>query len=70
MDELPPKAVLTGPYGSYESFFECEDRSVVHHRMLTLTPGIVPVNAYADFQRFLSDVAKADRTAVVLRQAQ
>jgi hypothetical protein len=70
VDELPPKAVLTGPYGSYESSFECEDRSVVHHRMLTLTPGIVPVSAYADFQRFLSDVAKLDRTAVVLRQAQ
>jgi hypothetical protein len=70
VDELPPKAVLTGPYGSYESSFECEGRAVVHHRMLTLTPGIVPVNAYADFQRFLSDVAKADRTAVVLRRSQ
>lgn len=70
MEELPPKAVLTGPYGSYESSFECEGRSVVHHRMFTLNLGIVPVNAYADFQRFLSDVAKADRTAVVLRQAQ
>jgi hypothetical protein len=68
VDELPPKTSLAGRYGSYESSFEWNGRSVIRHRRLTLAPGIVPVGAYADFQGFLSDVAKADRTAVVLRK--
>jgi hypothetical protein len=67
-EELPPKAVLAGPYGSYESSYEVAGRSVVRHRRFMLTPGIVPVGAYHEFQKFLSDVAKADRTAVVLRR--
>jgi hypothetical protein len=68
VDELPPKAVLAGPYGSYESSFEWAGRSVVRHRKFALIPQPVPPGAYAHFQEFLSDVAKADRTAVVLRK--
>ncbi len=41
---------------------------MIRHRRLTLNPGIVPVGAYAGLQGFLSDVAKADRTAVVLKR--
>lgn len=67
-EELPPKAVLAGPYGSYENSFEVSGQSVLRHRALKLTPAIVPVSEYANLKKFLSDVAKADRTAVVLQR--
>jgi hypothetical protein len=69
-EELPPKAVLAGPYGSYESTYVLNGGSIVRHRELRLTPVIVPVTKYAELQKFLSDVTKADRSAVVLRSAQ
>ena len=69
VDELPQKTALAGPFGSYENFFETSGQSVLCHRTLRLVPQIVSVSAYPAFQKFLSDVAIADRTAVVLRQA-
>jgi hypothetical protein len=70
VDELPARVELASPYGRYSSACEVRDGAVVTHRVLQLEDRIVPVGEYAALRKFLSDVAKADRSSVVLRQAE
>lgn len=69
VDEMPPRSELSSPYGSYSSVVEVAEGAVVVRRELRLVDREVPVSEYEALRKFLSDVAKADRSAVVLRQA-
>jgi hypothetical protein len=68
VDELPPKTALAGPYGSYENSFVVAGPLLTRHRTLRFASEIVPASAYAGLQKFLADVAKIDRTAVILKR--
>lgn len=67
VEELPARVELQSTYGRYESSYEAKDATVVAHRVLRLEERIVPVGEYAALRKFLQEVAKADRSAVVLR---
>ncbi len=69
-DEIPSPVELAGPYGRYASTCEVRDGVVVTHRVLQLEDKTVPVSEYAALRKFFTDVAKADRSSVVLRQAE
>ncbi len=67
VEELPARVELQSTYGRYESSYETKGATVVARRVLRLEECIVPVGEYAALRKFLQEVAKADRSAVVLR---
>jgi hypothetical protein len=69
-EELPDKALLQSPYGSYESAYTVGEGTVVVRRTLRLEDRTVPVAEYAALRKFLQDVAKADHASVILRRAE
>jgi len=68
IEEMPAKTELSSIYGRYESSYEKTEGSVIARRSLQLEDRIVPVAEYAALKKFLGDVAKADRSSVVVRQ--
>jgi hypothetical protein len=70
VDELPDRSEVKSPYGHYESSYVTADDTVVVHRTLKLEDCLVPVSEYAALRKFFGDVAKADRSSVVLRRVE
>ncbi len=68
IEEMPVRAELNSPYGRYESSYARVGDTVVARRTLQLADLEVPVAEYAALRKFLGDVAKADRSSLVLRQ--
>jgi Domain of Unknown Function with PDB structure (DUF3857)/Transglutaminase-like superfamily len=69
VEELPRKASLQTPYGTYERTYEVKDNQIIARRTFRMNKVLVSSSDYANFRKFLADVAKADRNAVVLRRA-
>ena len=68
VEEMPKAVQLQSAFGRYSCAYETSDRTLVVHRSLQLEDRIVPVAEYAALKKFLGEVAKADRSSVVLRQ--
>ncbi len=68
VEEMPKAVQLQTPYGTYSSAYDFAERTVVVQRTLRLEDRTVPVAEYAALRKFLGDVAKADRSSLVLRQ--
>lgn len=69
IDEVPGKISIESPYGNYQASFEMQDGALVMKRMVTINRQQVPAEDYAKLRHFLSDIAKADRSSVLLKQA-
>jgi hypothetical protein len=68
VDELPKRESIQTPFGSYERFYELKDARIVSHRTFKLNKVTVQPSEYPAFRKFIYDVAKCDRSTVVLRQ--
>jgi hypothetical protein len=68
VDELPKPESFQTAYGSYERTYEVKPDGIVARRVFKLNRLTVPAAEYSAFRKFLSDVAKSDRSAVVLRR--
>ncbi len=68
VDELPKRESIQTPYGSYERIYELNDTGIISHRTFKLNKGVVQPSEYPAFRKFIYDVAKCDRSTVVLRQ--
>lgn len=66
-DELPAARNLETTYGSYTLRFESSGPTIVMHRLLVMPKKLIPTGEYGALQQFLSDIARADRTSVLLR---
>ena len=67
VEELPTGASLTTAYGRYESVITVDGKKITLVRRLELKAQIVPAADYAKLKKFLSDIGKADRAAILLR---
>lgn len=68
IDELPAQTSLDSPYGICRMTYAVTGETLVLKRAVVLNQMIVPVQDYAKLRQFLSDLAKADRTSVLLKR--
>jgi hypothetical protein len=68
VDELPGKTSLNTAYGSYEISFALAQGSVVMSRTVLLNRLEVPATDYANLRKFFIDMARADRTSILLKR--
>lgn len=66
-EELPAPAHLQSRFGTYERKVVVEGGKLMFQRRLEVLPQEVAVSDYASLRSFFADVARADRTAVLLR---
>jgi len=67
IDELPAKISLESPYGSCQMAFEISGETLRLRRLVVINQGTIPVADYGKLRQFLSDLAKADRTSLLLK---
>lgn len=68
VEELPQPTEIDSVYGYYSCQFERVADGIAARTTLLLSYRVVPAAEYSALRKFLGDVAKADRAAVVLRQ--
>jgi len=68
-EELPATVKLQSPYGDYETTCTTEQQTVVLRRRLSLNKIEVPVADYEKLKKFLADIARADRSSVLLKSS-
>ncbi len=68
VDELPKHESIQTPFGSYERVYELKEGGVVSRRTFRLNKVVVQPSEYPAFRKFIYDVAKCDRSTVVLRR--
>ncbi len=66
-EELPAPAHLQSRFGTYERKVAIEDGKLMFRRRLEVVPQEVAISDYASLRSFFAEVARADRTAVLLR---
>jgi len=66
-DELPAAVSLQTEYGSFTSHGELKEGMLVYSRRLEIKGKMVPASEYPKVKKFFSDLAKADRAAVMLK---
>ena len=67
LEEIPASTSLDSAYGRYENVVKVDGQKITLVRHLELKSLIVPAAEYAKLKKFLSDIGKADRTAILLR---
>lgn len=67
VDEVPPAISFESPYGTYQASFAVEHDSLVMKRTVLINRIQVPADDYAKLRRFFSDIARADRSSVMLK---
>lgn len=67
VEELPASTKLDSPYGNYALTSSVEQGTVVLRRTITFNKVTVPVDDYEKLKKFLSDIARADRSSVLLK---
>jgi hypothetical protein len=67
-EELPAASKLESPYGKYEQTCAVEQGAVVLRRTITFNKVEVPVADYDKLKKYLSDLARADRSSVLLKR--
>lgn len=67
VDEVPAKTSLESPYGSCHMTYEVSGESLLLKRAVILNQATIPIADYAKLRQFLSDIAKADRTSLLLK---
>lgn len=68
VDELPAPTVLESTYGSCRMTYETIGEAMVLKRVVVLNQSTIPVADYAKLRQFLGDIAKADRTSLLLKR--
>jgi hypothetical protein len=69
IEDIPAPVKKTSTYGSFERAIEVRDGSeIVLRRRLQLKAQILPAADYAKLRAFLTEAARADKAAVVLRR--
>lgn len=68
LDELPAKVSLTTPFGVYAITYAVTDGDLVMDRTVSIARQQVAVADYARLRKFLSDIIRADRGAVLLHK--
>jgi hypothetical protein len=66
--EVPKKVALESQYGRFNVEYLVEPGSVRMKRTLVLERAVVPVTDYPKLKQFLADVARSDRSSVLLRR--
>lgn len=66
-EELPATVSLSTPYGIYQREYSLDGRTLRLKRQLRIGRNLVPASEYAAVRKFLTDVAKADRSSILLR---
>lgn len=69
IEELPRPASVKDKYGSLTLSFEQKDSVVTLRRRLVLNRTLVPVNEFLVLRKFMADLARSDRSSVLLRLA-
>ena len=68
VDELPAKTALASSYGSCNVTYAVSGSVLTLNRTVVLNQSTVPVEDYAKLRQFLSEIAKADRTALLMKR--
>jgi len=66
--EFPANSSFASPYGSFEITCEKRDTALVFTRRVELKETDVPAADYSALRKFLGELAKADRAAVLLKR--
>ena len=66
--ELPAQTSLDSPYGSCRITYEIVGQTLKLKRLVILNQTSIPTADYAKLRQFLSDLAKADRTSLLLKK--
>jgi hypothetical protein len=69
VEELPRPASVHDKFGSLTLTFEHKDSVVTLRRHLVLNRTLVPVDEYPVLKKFMADLARSDRSSVLLRLA-
>lgn len=64
--ELPAAKAVRSEFGEYTGSYTIEDRNLVYRRKLTLYAATIRAKAYPALSSFLTEVAKAEATSVVI----
>lgn len=64
--ELPAPRELRSEFGHYTGAYRAADGRITYRRTLELNAGRIAPERYTAFRQFLLDVAKAERTAVIV----
>jgi hypothetical protein len=67
VEEQPQPVTLESPYGSYTLTCSTEAGVLTLHRTITLNKVEVPVADYPKLKKFFTDLARADRSSVLLK---
>lgn len=68
VDEVPRRAAIESSYGSFLVEYENRADALVLRRELVFNRQQVPVAEYQKLRKFLADIARADRNAVLIRK--
>jgi plasmid stability protein len=66
-EEVPASTAFASDYGSSQTDFKIEGQKLTVIRRVEIKPQIVPAAEYPKLKKFLSDLGKADRAAILLR---
>lgn len=67
IDEVPAQTSLESAYGSCHMTYEIVGETMRLNREVVLNSATIPTAEYAKLRQFLSDIAKADRTSLLLK---
>lgn len=68
VEEAPTALEFSSEYGRYLRTVENTEGKITMRRQITLHPQLIPVADYAKVKKFLADVTKADRAALMLKR--
>ena len=67
--EIPAAKHFRNAFGEFTGNYELQSGRIVYRRSLRLNPGRVPPEKYPEYRQFLTEIAKAGRTALIVRLA-
>lgn len=66
VDYIPVNVILNNEFGKFRYQLDVNNDKVIYKRYLEMNKGIVPLEKFNEFRRFINAVAKADREKVIL----
>lgn len=66
VDELPDRAQLSAPFGSYAATYEVRNGELVFSRKFSVSPGMIPPEQYLSVRNFFERIRAAEQSPVVL----
>ncbi len=66
---LPEAIQISTGFGTYEAQFQYEQGLIIYIRKMSVKKGVFPPETYEEFQRFYTEIKKADEIKLVLKKS-